>query len=195
MPCGLQGIKPRRSTINIVWPGVTAPRSLSEVPVISTDFYPTIAQMAGINRPMGRPVDGVSLVSVLKGGAAPKRDALYWHYPHYSNQGGRPGAAMREGDWKIIRWYEDDSISLYNLRSDPGEKTNLAEKEPVQTIRLRTKLNTWLDSMPLEMPTGNPDYDPERETEGLGTAIRKQLENGDLPTPRPRQVPLAPAKP
>ncbi len=184
-----------REPLFVVWPGVTAPQSVSAVPVISTDFYPTIAQMAGINRPMGRPVDGVSLVSLLKGGSAPNRDALYWHYPHYSNQGGRPGAAMREGDWKIIRWYEDDSVSLYNLRSDPGEKTNLTEKEPFQTIRLRTKLNTWLQAMPLEMPTGNPDYDPERETEGLAAAIREQLENGDLPTPKPQEVPLAPAKP
>ncbi|NDJ10324.1 MAG: DUF4976 domain-containing protein [Acidobacteriia bacterium] len=183
-----------REPLCIVWPGVTAPGSVSAVPVISTDFYPTITQMAGINRPMGRPVDGVSLVSVLKGGAAPRRDALYWHYPHYSNQGGRPGAAMREGDLKIIRWYEDNSVSLYNLKADPGEKTDLAEKEPEQATLLEAKLNKWLDSLPVVMPGSNPDYDAERETEGLGVAIREQLASGELPTPRRKEITPEPAK-
>jgi arylsulfatase A-like enzyme len=147
------------------------------------DFYPTIAEMAGIRRMTGRPLDGVSLTSVLRGGVPPKRDTFYWHYPHYSNQGGRPGAAIRQGDWKLIRWYEDDSTELYNLREDPGEKVNLAEKEETVAQDLNRKLKAWLDSMPVEMPISNPDYDEERETEGLAEAIREQLRKGELPTP------------
>ncbi len=172
-----------REPLCIVWPGVTKPRSQSDFPVISTDFYPTITQMAGIGRPMGRPVDGVSLVPLLKGQAALKREALYWHYPHYSNQGGRPGAAMRAGDWKIIRWYEDDSVSLYNLKTDPGEKTDLATTDPERAAAMKAKLNKWLDGLPIEMPTPNPDYDKDAETEGLAEAIREQLKLGELPTP------------
>lgn len=173
-----------REPLVIVWPGVTKPRSVSAAPVVSTDFYPTIAQMAGISRNMGRPVDGVSLVPLLRGARALKRDALYWHYPHYSNQGGRPGAAIRAGDWKAIRWYEDDSVSLYNLRADPGEKTDLAATEPARAAEMRAKLDKWLDAMPVEMPQPNPEYDKERETEGLAPAIREQLQRGELPTPR-----------
>jgi arylsulfatase A-like enzyme len=101
---------------------------------------------------------------------------------------------MREGDWKIIRWYEDNSVSLYNLKSDPGEKTDLAEKEPEQATLLEAKLNKWLDSLPVVMPGSNPDYDAERETEGLGVAIREQLAGGELPTPRRKEITPEPAK-
>jgi hypothetical protein len=65
-----------------------------------------------VDKLKGAPLDGVSLIPLLHGAGALARDALYWHYPHYSNQGGRPGAAIRMGDWKLIRWYEDDSIRV-----------------------------------------------------------------------------------
>jgi arylsulfatase A-like enzyme len=172
-----------REPLVIFWPGVTKPRSVCDVPVISTDFYPTIAEMARIRGNLGRPADGVSLVPLLRGATTMRRDALYWHYPHYSNQGGRPGAAMRMGDWKIIRWYEDDAFALYNLREDPGEKTDVADKEPARASVMKAKLNKWLDSMPIDIPLSNPDYDPDRETEGLAPTIREQLTKGELPTP------------
>ena len=88
---------------------------------------------------------------------------------------------MRAGDWKIILWYEDQSVALYDLKSDPGEKTNLAEAQPVKAAELRAKLKKWLDAMPTFMPLSNPDYDAERETEGLAPAIREQLVKGELP--------------
>ncbi|MCU1324742.1 MAG: N-acetylgalactosamine 6-sulfate sulfatase [Bryobacterales bacterium] len=172
-----------RTPLCIFWPGVTKARSISSVPVISTDFYPTLGQMAGISRNMGRPVDGVSLVPLLQGTAPLRRTALYWHYPHYSTQGGRPGAAIRQHDFKLILWYEDQSVELYNLNADPGEKTNVAESDPARTSELKASLKKWLDTMPLEMPVSNADYDPERETEGLAQAIREQLQNGELPSP------------
>jgi arylsulfatase A-like enzyme len=168
----------------VVWPGLVKPGSVSDVPAISTDFYPTIAAMAGIPRLRGAPRDGVSLVPTLRGGSAPKREALFWHYPHYSNQGGRPGAAIRMGDWKLIRWYEGQPSELYNLARDPGEKDDLAAREPEKARDLAARLETWLESMNVDMPAANPDYDPERQTEGLQPAIREQLTNGELPGPR-----------
>ena len=172
-----------REPLCIVWPGAVKAGSICNEPVISTDFYPTIAEIAGVKRLIGRPVDGVSLVPTLRNGTPPRRDALYWHYPHYSNQGGRPGAAIQAGGWKLIRWYEDDSMELYNLAGDPGETTNLARRQPAKAKELRAKLDDWLREMRVSMPTANPAYDEAAETEGLGAAIREQLKTGELPTP------------
>ncbi|HXJ43427.1 MAG TPA: hypothetical protein VNH18_29365, partial [Bryobacteraceae bacterium] len=86
-----------------------------------------------------------------------------------------------------IRWYEDDSVELYNLRDDPGEKTDLAATEPTVADDLTAKLKKWLDEMPIEMPLSNPEYDADRETEGLAEEIREQLKSGALPTPGRKQ--------
>ena len=172
-----------REPMFIVWPGVTKPNTSSDVPVIGTDFYRTIAQMAGVVKLKGAPLDGVSLIPLLRKTGAPARDALYWHYPHYSNQGGRPGAAIRLGDWKLIRWYEDDSLEFYNLRSDPGEKKNLAQEQSAKARGMLALLNDWLAKMHPEMPKPNPGYDPSLETEGLAAAVQAQLKSGELPLP------------
>jgi arylsulfatase A len=172
-----------REPMCIVWPGVTKPGSICSVPVTSTDFYPTMAQMAGVVRTIGAPKDGVSLAPLLRGGTSLRRDAIYWHYPHYSNQGGRPGAAIRVADWKLIRWYEDDSVELYNLSTDPGEARNVAASAPDIAGVLQAKLEKWRDDLNPAMPVLNPKYDAARETEGLGQAIREQLASGELPTP------------
>jgi arylsulfatase A-like enzyme len=172
-----------REPMFVVWPGVTAPGSVSEFPVISTDFYRTIAQMAGITKLKGDPRDGVSLVPTLRRNFAPARDAIFWHYPHYSNQGGRPGAAIRLGDWKLLRWYEDNATELYNLRADPGEQKNLADTQAAKARGLDGLLDDWLHALKPEMPVPNPAYDPEQETEGLAPAIHEQLKSGELPTP------------
>lgn len=172
-----------REPLCVVWPGVTKPGATSDVPVTGTDFYRTIAQMAGITRLKGDPRDGVNLTPLLRRGIAPARDALYWHYPHYSNQGGRPGAAIRLGDWKLIRWYEDDSVEFYNLRTDPGEKNNVATEQATRARRMLAMLNDWLTKMHPEMPKPNPAWDAASETEGLLKPIREQLKSGELPTP------------
>ncbi|MDQ1470622.1 MAG: arylsulfatase [Bryobacterales bacterium] len=169
----------------IVCPGVTKSGSVCEAPVISTDIYPTVARMAGVRRFIGAPRDGVDLLPALRGGVAPKRDALFWHYPHYSDQGGRPGAAIRMGEWKLIRWYEDDRVELYNLAGDTGELKNLAAAEPARATELQAALEAWLQSTNSIMPVPNPDYDAARETEGLPEAVREQLRKGELPTPAP----------
>jgi arylsulfatase A-like enzyme len=149
--------------------------------VIGTDFYRTFAQLAGVVKLQGTPKDGVNLTTLLRRNFPPARDALFWHYPHYSAQGGRPGGAIRLGDWKLIRWYEDDALEFYNLRSDPGEKKNLAGDEAAKARGMLGLFNDWLGSLHPAMPTPNPAYDPAVETEGLDPAIQELLKSGELP--------------
>lgn len=129
-----------REPFIIKWPGVTKPGSVSSVPVCSFDFYPTLLEIAGAK--YGHKVDGRSLTGVLKGGTL-KRDALYWHYPHYSNQGGIPSGAIRMGDWKLIERYEDGRVHLYNLQQDIGEQTDLAMTNQKRVRQMRKKLHTF----------------------------------------------------
>jgi len=152
-----------REPLLIRWPGVTEPGSLCRVPVISTDYYPTFVEIAGLPLRPRQYVDGVSLVPLLKGGAQPERP-LFWHYPHYSNQGGAPGGAVRLGDLKLIEWYEDMRVELFNLSDDPGEQHNLAAAMPAKAAALRRQLHEWRDSVKAAMPTPNPAFRP-----GTGT--------------------------
>jgi len=178
-----------RVPLCVVWPGAVKPGSVTDVPVIGTDFYRTIAQMAGVVKLQGAPKDGVNLTTLLRRNFPPARDALFWHYPHYSAQGGRPGGAIRLGDWKLIRWYEDDALEFYNLRSDPGEKKNLATDEAAKARGMLALFNDSLASLHPAMPTPNPAYDPAVETEGLDPAIQDQLKSGELPKPSVNPVP------
>jgi arylsulfatase A len=172
-----------RTPMFVVWPGVTKAGGVCGTPVIGTDLYPTIARMAGTNRFIGAPRDAVDLTPTLRRGTEPKRDALFWHYPHYSDQGGRPGAAIQVGGWKLIKWFEDDAVELYNLPADPGEAKDVAATERPMALLLQSRLDQWLDAMHPAMPILNPDYDVTRETDGLAEAVREQLRNGELPGP------------
>jgi len=87
-----------------------------------------------------------------------KNRALYWHYPHYGNQGGSPGAAIREGDWKLIRWYETGKEELYNLKQDIGEMNNLVAKDAKMAQKLSFKLDAWLKNEKAVFPEKNPNY-------------------------------------
>ncbi len=127
----------------IKWPGETPPGSTCDVPVLSTDFYPTLLEMAGVPPRPEQALDGLSLVPLLRpAGEFPHRD-LFWHYPHYSNQGGFPGAAIRSGDWKLIERFEDGRVHLYNLADDPGERRDLAEQQPQRVAAMRQRLHAW----------------------------------------------------
>ncbi len=141
----------------IKWPGVAKGGSVSEVPLTSTDFYPTILDIAGLDQRPGQHLDGVSMASVLKGGAKPNRDAIFWHYPHYGNQGSSPGSAVRMGDWKLIRWFETGKEELYSLADDPGEHNDLARANPYMRSRLSTRLSGWMRSVDARMPSPNPN--------------------------------------
>ncbi|MCB1122971.1 MAG: sulfatase-like hydrolase/transferase, partial [Verrucomicrobiae bacterium] len=125
----------------IRWPGKTRPGSVNHIPVCSIDFYPTLVEIAGAK--ITHPIDGISLVPLLTGKGSIQRDALYWHYPHYSNQGGIPSGAIRMGDWKLIERYEDGRVHLYNLRDDIGEQTDLAKSQPDRVADMRARLHAW----------------------------------------------------
>jgi len=142
----------------VKWPGVK-PR-VDDTPVCGIDFLPTFCQAAGVKAP---PNDGVSLLDLItKRKALAQRD-LYWHYPHYSNQQGKPGGAIRQGDFKLVEMYEDGALELYNLKTDISERTNLASKMPGKTRELHARLVAWRKTMPkLQMPHQNPNYDPQK---------------------------------
>jgi arylsulfatase A-like enzyme len=127
-----------------------------DTPVSSVDFFPTMCAAAGLN---AGDVDGVSLLPLLRGGSLRPR-ALFWHYPHYSNQGGEPGSAIREGDWKLIEFHVDGRRELYNLRRDASETKNLAAKEPAVAAALAARLGNWRKKWGAVMPQKNPQADP-----------------------------------
>jgi len=145
----------------VKWPGVVRAGSTCDVTVSSIDFFPTILEMAGVSGiETNGPIDGMSTVSLLRQTGDLKRDAVYWHYPHFSNQKGRPGAVIRQGDYKLIERYEDGTLELYNLRKDIGETGNLALLMPERAKLLRKRLIKWRESVGANMPLANPDYKP-----------------------------------
>jgi arylsulfatase A-like enzyme len=154
-----------REPMIVVWPGVVAPGSVSNQPVLSVDFYPTILQIAGTQGDAAHnaTVDGVSLLPLLKGAGSIERPPLFWHYPHYSPQGGVPAAAVRQGDLKLIEFYEDGHLELYNLADDVGEKSNLADRLPEEAARLHKLLLDWQEQVGAKLPTKNPDFRPAKK--------------------------------
>ncbi len=151
-----------RVPLLVAWPGVTRPGSVSDAPVSGQDLCPTIREIAGVPPDPGQVVDGESLVPILKGSPTMRRDALFWHYPHYSNQGGKPGGAIRKGNLKLIEWYEDRRVELYDLARDIGEKKDLVVERPAFAAHLRDRLARWRESVAAQMPSPNPEYRPEK---------------------------------
>jgi arylsulfatase A-like enzyme len=147
-----------REPLTIRWPGVTKPASVCDVPVSSVDYFPTILAMAGSKAELKPTLDGENLAPLLRQRGILTRQALYWHYPHYSNQGGKPGGAVRAGDYKLIEFYEDGRLELYNLQDDIGETKDLATKMPAKVRELHGLLKAWRKSVKAQMPTPNPDY-------------------------------------
>jgi arylsulfatase A-like enzyme len=142
-----------REPLVIKWPGVAAPGSVCDAPVISTDFYPTMLEMAGLAPRPQQHCDGVSAAGLLRGEKTLARKAIFWHYPHYSNQGGGPGGAVRAGDLKLIEFYEDDRVELYNVKDDISEKRDLAAASPEKAAELRNMLHEWRKEVGAHMPT------------------------------------------
>jgi arylsulfatase A len=147
-----------REPMIIRWPGIVQPGSVCTVPVSSIDFFPTILELAGTDPKVYPQVDGVSLLSLLKGRSGFSRTNLFWHYPHYSNQGGKPGGAIRSGDFKLIEFYEDGRWELYNLKEDLSEQHNLAESMPKKAAELQAKLDAWRRTTQAQMMLPNPEY-------------------------------------
>ena len=150
-----------REPLLVRWPAVVNPRTVVSTPVSSPDYFPTLLEVAGVQPQPGQVLDGMSLVPLLKGGALPER-ALFWHYPHYGNQGGAPSAAIRRGDWKLLEWYEDQRSELFNLADDMGEQTDLAQTQPARAAALRDELHVWQRQVGAKFPTPNADHDPAK---------------------------------
>lgn len=149
-----------REPLIVRWPVMVKAGGVIDTPVSSPDYFATLADVAGAK--VTTKIDGVSLRPVLDGsGDLPER-ALFWHYPHYGNQGGAPGAAVRRGDWKLIQWSELDQPELYNLKADIGETKDLAAQDPERVKALLAELKTWQQDVGAQMPTKNASYDPAK---------------------------------
>ncbi|MCY2991528.1 MAG: sulfatase [Planctomycetota bacterium] len=138
-------------------PGVTKPGSTCGTPVIHNDFYPTILQLAGLPLAPQQHMDGASLVPLLKGGEFAPRP-LFWHYPHYGNQGGEPSSIIQKGDWKLIYYWEDNRHELYYLPDDIGEQRDLAPQEAARSAQLWAELQAWLKETGAKIPQPYPEY-------------------------------------
>jgi arylsulfatase A-like enzyme len=160
-----------REPLIVSWPGVKA--RVEGTPVCSIDLLPTIAEAAGASTSTYKGVDGVSLVALIRDRKPLADRSLYWHYPHYSNQLGKPAGAVRQGNYKLVELYEDNRLELYDLSKDIGEKKDLSKEMPEKTRQLYASLKEWRRSVNAQMPRPNPDYDPKRADYGywwrLGT--------------------------
>ena len=151
-----------REPLLVRWPGVTKPGSTCDTPLISTDFFPTILDAAALPALPKQHKDGASFTSLLKDPTAKLNAtrALYWDYPHWGNQGSIPGAAIREGGWKLIAFDYKKGTELYNLAEDPGEKTNLAGKNADRVKAMRANLDEVRSSTGAFRTSRNPDFNP-----------------------------------
>ena len=147
-----------REPLIVAWPEVVGPGSVCEAPVTSPDFFPTLLEAAGIPLMPEQHRDGVSMMPLLKGGRRLEREAIYWHYPHYGNQGGTPACSMRMGDHKLIQFFEDNRLELYNLSCDIGENDNRASSEPELVKRMHAMLQAWRDGVHARIPEPNPEW-------------------------------------
>lgn len=152
-----------RVPLIVHWPGVTRPGSVSDTPVITMDLFPTLLEVAGLGSPV-KP-DGVSLAPLLRGTGGLARRDLFWHYPHHQHYqlgGAMPYGAIRSGDFKLIEFFDDMHVELYNVREDIGEQHDLAADSPARAQELRDRLHAWRKEVGAQMPTPNANYDPSR---------------------------------
>ncbi|VGO23123.1 sulfatase [Pontiella sulfatireligans] len=163
-----------RVPLLVRWPVKVKPSSTCKVPVVGIDFYPTFLEIAGVDKPQGKVLDGESLVPLLtQSGSFPER-TLFWHFPIYLQKYAgkaddshdvlfrtRPGSTLRQGNWKLHEYFEDGTIELYDLESDLGERTNVAAEHPEKTAELHRLLKQWRAEMNAAVPTAkNPAFDP-----------------------------------
>jgi arylsulfatase A-like enzyme len=148
-----------RVPLIIRWPAIVKPNQSVDIPMTLTDLTPTILQSAGINpaKAVG-PLDGqpITLSEPSRRPAQP----LYWHFPHYTNQGSRPAAAIRKDHWKLVEQLEDHSIELFDLSTDSGETKNLVADQPKIAQELTEQLHAWQKRIAAQQPTADPTFDP-----------------------------------
>lgn len=157
-------------------PGLTRAGSKTDVPATAADFYPTLLDIIGADLKPEQHADGISLLPVIRGEQMNERP-LFWHYPHYSNQGGRPSSVIRLGDWKLIHLYETNTQELYNLRTDIGERRDLAAMYPERVEAMKTQLLDYLMEVGALFPEKDPLHDPEAESLHLQNIATRRLQH------------------
>ena len=152
-----------RVPLIVRWPRAVRPGSICREAVASTDFYPTLLEIAHVagDAEHNEHLDGASILPLLRQSGKLGRRTLYWHYPHYNPIGGVPYGAVREGDWKLIEFFEDGRLELYNLKDDLGETTNLAARAPDRAAGLRARLDAWRKDVKAQMPRRTPPPTPD----------------------------------
>lgn len=151
-----------RVPLIISWPGIVKPGTHSDFPVSSVDIFPTITEAVGAQLPAGKTIDGTSLIPILKQTGIPKRDALFWHFPHYRGSV-VPYSIIRKKHWKLIKRYEGKTFELFNLKDDLSETKDLAPQRPDKVRELDRELIQWLGRTQAKLPRINPDYIPPRK--------------------------------
>lgn len=146
-----------RVPLIVRWPGKVRAGATTDAPVVNTDFLPTLLGMAGIEVPAG--LDGVSFAPLLLGTGKPAGRPIYWHFPHYNNQGGRPSGAVRDGKWKLVEYYDGGKPELYDLDADRGETKDLAAAHGARVESMRAALAAWRKKVGAQENRPNPDFD------------------------------------
>jgi len=166
-----------REPFYIAWPGRIPAGTACDVPVSGIDFYPTFLELSGVPVPAGQHIDGRSMAALLRGEDDPGlagRD-LFWHYPHYGNQGGEPSSIILRHPWKLIHYYEDGRDELYHLDDDPGEQDDLSASQGERVTALRACLDQWLHETGARFPEPDPEYDPQQAAARLQRIEQEQM--------------------
>jgi arylsulfatase A-like enzyme len=152
-----------RIPLIVRWPGHVPAGKVVHDPVINTDWVPTLLELAG--RPVPPGLDGVSMAALLTGRSPAPRRSLFWHFPHYTNQGSRPSGAMREGDWMLVEYYDEQKVELYDLGADISETRNLAAEQPARVREMQAALAAWRKNVNAQGNKPNPQFDPAKYRE------------------------------
>ena len=156
-----------RVPLIVHWPGATKRDSTSDTPVITMDLFPSLVEMSGLKMPDRKTEgsDGLALTPILRGTGTIDRKELFWHYPHHQHyqQGGTmPYGAIRSGDFKLIEFFNDMRVELYDIKNDIGEVRDLTKDRPKLVEELRSRLRAWRKEVGAQMPTPNPKHDPAK---------------------------------
>jgi arylsulfatase A-like enzyme len=146
-------------------------------PVISTDFYPTLLDLANIPLQPTQHVDGISLKPILEGKEINVDRPLYWHYPHYGNQGGEPSSIIQQNGWKLIHYWEDDREELFKLPSTEKDELNVLKKHPKIAKKLSNQLLSWLEEVNAKYPKKDEEFDEDKRQKRLANIKDKKLKS------------------
>ena len=180
-----------RVPLLICYPPIIKPQTTTDSQVIGIDFLPTLLSLSNLN--LSTKTDGIDFSPVFQGKSLPER-SIFWHYPHYGNQGGEPSSVIRKGDWKLIYYHEDNRNELYNLKIDVSESQPLNAQFPQKVTELRKELDQWLKDTHARLPIPDPTYIPQKEAKYLykqETETLRKLEEQRLEMLKPTFTPNA----